>query len=733
MERRDFLAGVGASAGALAVGTTGVRAESTESDRIDRLAFDSTASLLGADGEPAAADAGFAAVRAEPTATNVDEDGEGDAVEYPEDRPIPLAGLDGDVAAFGAPIVQNGTDFGYGNEEFVLNVLDRVAGGGTVLWDEGHGQFYDAAAHTAFIDYAELNGYDFEATDDLAGDLADADAAVITSPSTAFTDGELDALASFVAGGGGLLVFDQSDFRNFDATDNLNEIAAALSLSFRFNDDQVIDETSNAGIGFVPTTDRFDDDYADLFADRQGLGFEIDPSRTYTAEVVDVTDGDTVDVRILREGAPDYFDTVRLLGFDTPETYDPEETDPIESPELAEEWEGIDSYEYLLEKGRESAEWAVGELAGATIDLSFDPEEGVRGDFGRLLCYVRYDADGDGGRDDLFNRRILERGFARVYDSGLTRHDEFIELERKARKRGLGLWADSDIDAREPTRPSRVADVLFPRAAPVDAGDATVLARAGDTASVPGAPLAAADPDAGVALVGAQTVQEDYDGPDAPVDDPEAYDAYQFTAGVVDRLTARSGEVLIDGGHGQFAADESASAEDAAYFKRYLEGLDTGFTQYNDLASMGKLARERAIVVSAPTEEYTDEELATLRRFAGGGGAVVVLAGRAADRGRVNDLLDALGTGLRLGEGVVDDPSVNAGRPDLPVTDDVAVDPPVLANESDNGRGKGRSNGNGTAGENGNGNSNGNGNGNGNGNANGNGNGPSSLVTGYLD
>jgi len=57
VRRRSFLAGVGASAGALAVSTTGARAESTDSDRVDELVFDSTASLLGGDGEPAAAGA----------------------------------------------------------------------------------------------------------------------------------------------------------------------------------------------------------------------------------------------------------------------------------------------------------------------------------------------------------------------------------------------------------------------------------------------------------------------------------------------------------------------------------------------------------------------------------------------------------------------------------------------------------------------------------------------------
>ncbi|MFC6794467.1 hypothetical protein ACFQFH_09110 [Halobaculum halobium] len=153
----------------------------------------------------------------------------------------------------------------------------------------------------------------------------------------------------------------------------------------------------------------------------------------------------------------------------------------------------------------------------------------------------------------------------------------------------------------------------------------------------------------------------------------------------MDELTARAGEVLIDGGHGQFAAGESVSAEDAAYFQRYLEGLDTGFTQYNDVASMRKLTRGRAIVVSAPTEDYAEAELAALRRYARGGGAVVVLAGRAADRGRVNGLLDALDADLAIGAGAVTDASANAGRPDLLVTADVDVEPPVLGSERGRG------------------------------------------------
>ncbi|QWC20866.1 DUF4350 domain-containing protein [Halorubrum sp. 2020YC2] len=158
------------------------------------------------------------------------------------------------VVAFGFPFAQNGLTFGeYGNEEVLLNVLDEYADSETVLWDEGHGQFYDLDSHSAFADYAEDNGYSVEATSDLETDLfGSASAVVITSPSDSFSGSEIDALASFADAGGLVVLMDQSDFNDFDATDNLNALASGVGTQIRFNDNQVIDEESNAGAEFVP-------------------------------------------------------------------------------------------------------------------------------------------------------------------------------------------------------------------------------------------------------------------------------------------------------------------------------------------------------------------------------------------------------------------------------------------------------------------------------------------------
>ncbi|OYR84566.1 nuclease, partial [Halorubrum sp. E3] len=163
----------------------------------------------------------------------VDADGNGDATTYPDDEPLPLMAVDQNlpVVAFGFPFAQDdGVTFGeYGNEEVLLNVLDEYADSETVLWDEGHGQFYDLASHSGFKGYAEENGYTVEATTDLESDLlGPASALVITSPSESFSGSEIDALTDFIDAGGLVVLMDQSDFDNFDQTDNLNALATGI-------------------------------------------------------------------------------------------------------------------------------------------------------------------------------------------------------------------------------------------------------------------------------------------------------------------------------------------------------------------------------------------------------------------------------------------------------------------------------------------------------------------------
>ena len=151
MRRRTFLT---ATAGAAALGSSSVRRALAATEKVPPLMFDSTASLLNAERQPLTDDS-LVAVWAEDTAFNVDEDGDGNAVEYPSSVRVPLMASDGGIVGFGAPVGQDDTNFNRGNEEFVLNVLDVEVGGGTILFDEGHDQFYNTGKFEAFIGYAE--------------------------------------------------------------------------------------------------------------------------------------------------------------------------------------------------------------------------------------------------------------------------------------------------------------------------------------------------------------------------------------------------------------------------------------------------------------------------------------------------------------------------------------------------------------------------------------------------
>ena len=63
-----------------------------------------------------------------------------------------------------------------------------------------------------------------------------------------------------------------------------------------------------------------------------------------------------------------------------------------------------------------------------------DPEADQRSSFGRLLASVYTD-----GRES-FNRRLLNEGFARMYDSTFSKQEAFADAEREARQDERGLW-----------------------------------------------------------------------------------------------------------------------------------------------------------------------------------------------------------------------------------------------------------------------------------------------------
>ncbi len=139
------------------------------------------------------------------------------------------------------------------------------------------------------------------------------------------------------------------------------------------------------------------------------------PSRTApadgTATVVEVSDGDTIDVDFGGDVEP-----VRLLGIDTPETHHP--TKPVEC--------------YGAEASARTADLLP---EGTKVHLVRDVE--ARDRYGRLLAYV-YRAD-----DDLFvNRSLAEDGFADVLDIAPNgaHAAELARVVSTARAEGRGLW-----------------------------------------------------------------------------------------------------------------------------------------------------------------------------------------------------------------------------------------------------------------------------------------------------
>ena len=322
-----------------------------------------------------------------------------------------------------------------------------------------------------------------------------------------------------------------------------------------------------------------------------------------------------------------------------------------------------DPLAYLQEWAGEATDFATQELDGRDVVVSFDENEGVTDPFDRLLGYVEYDASGDGSKDTLYNASLIEEGYARVYGSGLSMHDEFWASENAARSEGTGLWAESDVASAPSYRNRPVEDLFVPTPAAVGSANGTlgqgrVPVNAESSASIAEAPLTGVDQGKNVAMLGGLLVDESHEEAEGSGYDVSGFENFTFVSNLADSLSGREGDVLIDGGHGQFSADFGLSNEDAAYYQRFLEGAGLNFEQVNE-PTAEKLSRGRALLVTSHTEAFSDAEVDALQSFRDDGGAIVLLGdANASDTARqnLNDLASALGTDLRLtGDAVTDD------------------------------------------------------------------------------
>lgn len=142
-----------------------------------------------------------------------------------------------------------------------------------------------------------------------------------------------------------------------------------------------------------------------------------------TVEVVKITDGDTVDVRIDGD-----VETIRFKGVDTPETAG------YNSPE---EYKGVSTQNWkCLEKwGYNAKDYVNKKIEGEEVALSY--RKGVltveRGAFNRLIGKIYVN---DSNRS--LNRQLVKKGYARSYG------DYYQDLEDRARLNSIGVWECAD-------------------------------------------------------------------------------------------------------------------------------------------------------------------------------------------------------------------------------------------------------------------------------------------------
>jgi len=138
-----------------------------------------------------------------------------------------------------------------------------------------------------------------------------------------------------------------------------------------------------------------------------------------TFKVVDVIDGDTIDISI-SDGA-NRRTRIRLLGIDAPETRS-DQSDAM----------------YF---GSQATEFAKGLMLGQSVTIYLDTPNPTRDKYGRLLAYVRL----PDGR--FANEVLLAEGFA--YADVRFAHsllNKYRQLEASARSRAKGLWPNVTPD-----------------------------------------------------------------------------------------------------------------------------------------------------------------------------------------------------------------------------------------------------------------------------------------------
>ena len=169
-------------------------------------------------------------------------------------------------------------------------------------------------------------------------------------------------------------------------------------------------------------SDTYDseNDYYEVHVDRTG-GIQGQYAVLYPVSLVRVVDGDTL---IVRENDQEY--KVRLIGIDTPESVNPDESKNTEFGKLASEH--------------------TKELLKDTTELWLEFDEDEFDDYGRTLAYVWTSPD-DSTYENMLNVQILVDGYANAMsiEPNTKYKTDFEAIALTVKISGSGLWSDPEF------------------------------------------------------------------------------------------------------------------------------------------------------------------------------------------------------------------------------------------------------------------------------------------------
>ncbi len=150
-------------------------------------------------------------------------------------------------------------------------------------------------------------------------------------------------------------------------------------------------------------------------SEEQAKAYDFEKYHAQTFTVVNVVDGDTIDIDI--PDVNDSYTRIRLWGIDTPET---------KNPKVG-----------VMYFGPEAAEFASRLVLKKSITVYLDESNNTRGKYDRLLAYVQL----PDGR--FLNEVLLAEGFAYAELRLQFRHslyNRYGQLDASARSLKKGLW-----------------------------------------------------------------------------------------------------------------------------------------------------------------------------------------------------------------------------------------------------------------------------------------------------